>query len=209
MPARVFPAPGRALAYWPPFASAPADVPETSPASPPRSVFLVGPMGAGKSAVGRRLARELGWQFIDSDDVIEQRSGVDIPFIFEREGEAGFRRREQQVLEELTQQEGVVLATGGGSAQDPLTRERLAARGCVVYLYASIDQQLRRTRRGRERPMLKGDNPREILARLMTTRDPQYRSIADLVIETDGRRVTSVVREVLERLNTSREDQAR
>lgn len=165
-------------------------------------------MGAGKSAVGRRLASELGWQFIDSDDVIEQRSGVDIPFIFEREGEAGFRRREQQVLDDLTRLDGVVLATGGGSAQDPLTRERLAARGCVVYLYASVDQQLRRTRRGRERPMLKGGDPRAILARLMETRDPQYRSIADLVVETDGRRVTSVVREIRERLPAPEEGPA-
>lgn len=165
-------------------------------------------MGAGKSAVGRRLARELGCQFIDSDDVIEQRSGVDIPFIFEREGEPGFRRREQQVLDELTQLRGVVLATGGGSAQDPLTRERLTSRGLVVYLYASVDQQLRRTRRGRERPMLKGGDPREILAELMATRDPQYRAIANLVIETDGRRVTSVVREIRERLAAQEEGPA-
>jgi shikimate kinase len=165
--------------------------PETAP-----SIFLVGPMGSGKSAVGRRLARELGREFIDSDDVIEERSGVDIPFIFEREGEAGFRQRESRVIDELTQVPGIVLATGGGSAQDPESRTHLRERGYVVYLHASIDQQLRRTRTGRARPMLKTGDPREVLTRLMAVRDPQYRAIAHLVVETDGRKVTSVVREI-------------
>lgn len=164
------------------------------------SVFLVGPMGSGKSAVGRRLARELGWQFVDSDDVIVERSGVDIPFIFEREGEAGFRARESRIIDELTKVPGIVLATGGGSAQDPVNRAHLAARGTVVYLHASVDQQLKRTRGGRERPMLRGGEPREILARLMTVRDPQYREIARFVVETDGRKVPAVVREILDRL---------
>ncbi|MCC5795635.1 MAG: shikimate kinase [Chromatiales bacterium] len=157
-------------------------------------------MGSGKSAVGRRLARDLGVDFVDSDDVIEQRSGVDIPFIFEREGEAGFRRRERRVLDELTQLPGIVLATGGGAAQDPDTRRRLKERGRVVYLYASVEQQLRRTRRGRERPLLNTGDRRDVLTRLMDIRDPQYRSIADLVIETDGRRVASVAGEVRRRL---------
>jgi shikimate kinase len=160
------------------------------------SIFLVGPMGSGKSAVGRRLARELGREFIDSDDVIEERSGVDIPFIFEREGEAGFRQRESRVIDELTRVPGIVLATGGGSAQDPASRAHLQERGYVVYLHASIDQQLRRTRGGRARPMLKTGDPREVLTRLMAVRDPQFREIAHLVIETDGRKVPSVVREI-------------
>ena len=112
------------------------------------SIFLVGPMGSGKSAVGRRLAMELGREFIDSDEVIEERSGVDIPFIFEREGEDGFRQRESRIIDELTQLPGIVLATGGGSAQDPANRAALHSRGFVVYLHASIDQQLKRTRRG-------------------------------------------------------------
>ena len=123
------------------------------------SIFLIGPMGSGKSAVGRRLARELGREFIDSDDAIEERSGVDIPFIFEREGEAGFRQRECKVIDELTQLPGIVLATGGGSAQDPENRQHLRERGFVVYLHATVDQQLKRTRRGRERPMLKTGEP--------------------------------------------------
>lgn len=160
------------------------------------SIFLIGPMGSGKSAVGRRLAKELGREFIDSDEVIEERSGVDIPFIFEREGEAGFRQRECKVIDELTQLPDIVLATGGGSAQDPENRAHLHSRGFVVYLHATVDQQLKRTRRGEGRPMLKGGNPRETLARLMAIRDPQYREIAHLVIDTDGRRVPTVVREI-------------
>lgn len=160
------------------------------------SIFLIGPMGSGKSAVGRRLAREMGWQFIDSDDAIEERSGVDIPFIFEREGEAGFRQRECKVIDELTQLPGIILATGGGSAQDAGNRQYLRDRGFVVYLHATVDQQLKRTRRGRERPMLKTGEPREVLSRLMAVRDPQFREIAHLIVETDGRKVPSVVREI-------------
>lgn len=161
-----------------------------------QSIFLVGPMGSGKSAIGRRLAHALDREFVDSDDVIEQRSGVDIPFIFEREGEAGFRSRESRIIDELTRLPGIVLATGGGSAEDPANREALGGRGIVVYLHATVDQQLKRTRRGHERPMLKGDDPRAILERLMARRDPQYREIARIVVETDGRRITSVVREI-------------
>ncbi len=165
-----------------------------------QSIFLVGPMGSGKSAVGRRLAKNLGWEFVDSDDVIEARSGVDIPYIFEREGEAGFRRRERAVIDELSRREQIVLATGGGSAQDPESRARLGERGAVVYLHTTVEQQLRRIRRGRARPMLADGEPREILERLMAARDPQYREIADVVVETDGRKVHAVAREVRERL---------
>jgi shikimate kinase len=164
------------------------------------SIFLIGPMGAGKSAVGRKLAEELGREFLDSDEVIESRTGVDIPYIFEREGEQGFRARERQVIDELTKRPGIVLATGGGAVQDPDNRERLGSRGRVVYLHASVDQQLKRTRSGRERPMLKGGEPREILEQLMAVRDPQYREIADVIVETDGRRVTAVTREIRRRL---------
>ncbi len=160
------------------------------------SIFLIGPMGSGKSAVGRRLAKELGREFIDSDEVIEKRSGVDIPFIFEREGEDGFRQREARIIDELTQIPGIVLATGGGAAQNPESRAALHSRGFVVYLHATIDQQLKRTRRGRERPLLKSGNPRDVLTRLMAVRDPQYREIAHVVVETDGCRIPSVVREI-------------
>lgn len=153
-------------------------------------------MGSGKSAVGRRLAEVLGRPFVDSDEVIEERSGVDIPFIFEREGEAGFRMRERRVIDELTRRPGIVLATGGGSAEDPDNRRDLGSRGFVIYLHASVEQQLRRTRRGQERPMLRGEDPQRVLEGLMQRRDPQFREIARLVVETDERRIASVVEEI-------------
>lgn len=166
----------------------------------PTRIFLIGPMGAGKSAVGRHLARLRKLEFLDADDEIERRTGVDIGFIFEKEGEAGFRRRERQVIDELTERDGVVLATGGGVVGDADNRRRLAARGTVVYLHASIEQQRERTRRGRERPMLADGDPAEILRRLMDERDPLYREIADLVVRTDGRRVKAVATEIDEAL---------
>ena len=164
----------------------------------PANVFLIGPMGAGKSAVGRQLGRLLHFEFIDSDEEIETRTGVDIPFIFEKEGEDGFRKREVKVIDELSQREGVVLATGGGAIVDSQSRSRLGARGYVVYLYTSVKQQLERTQRGRTRPLLDKDNPEEVLTVLLEARDPLYREIADLVIETDGRRVHTVAREIQE-----------
>jgi len=166
----------------------------------PQNLFLVGPMGAGKSAVGRQLARLLHMKFRDSDDEIESRTGVDIPFIFEKEGEAGFRQREAKIIDDLSQQEGIVLATGGGAVLDPQNRNVLGARGFVVYLYTTVEQQLARTRRGRERPLLESGDPRQILADLLAVRDPLYREIADLVIETDGRKVKAVANEIVERL---------
>lgn len=162
----------------------------------PRNLFLVGPMGAGKSAVGRQLARMLHLDFVDSDDEIESRTGVDIPFIFEKEGEEGFRKREAKVIDDLSQLDGIVLATGGGAVIDADSRSRLGARGFVVYLSTSVTQQLQRTNRGRERPLLGDGDPAEILQRLMAERDPLYREIADLVVNTDGRRVQTVAREI-------------
>ncbi|HEX7718355.1 MAG TPA: shikimate kinase AroK [Woeseiaceae bacterium] len=162
----------------------------------PRNLFLIGPMGAGKSAVGRQLARMLHLDFVDSDDEIESRTGVDIPFIFEKEGEEGFRKREAKVIDDLSQLDGIVLATGGGAVLDADSRSRLGARGFVVYLSTSVTQQLQRTNRGRERPLLGNGDPAEILQRLMSERDPLYREIADLVVNTDGRRVQTVAREI-------------
>jgi len=168
--------------------------------SQPQNLFLVGPMGAGKSAVGRQLAKLLKMQFVDSDDEIEDRTGVDIPFIFEKEGEAGFRAREAKVIDEVSARQGIVLATGGGAILDPESRSRLGARGFVIYLHASVGQQLDRTRRGRGRPLLERGDPRRVLESLMEVRDPLYREIADLVIETDGRRVREVATEIREAL---------
>jgi len=157
-------------------------------------------MGAGKSAVGRQLARLLHLDFVDSDDEIESRTGVDIPFIFEKEGEEGFRKREAAVIDDLSQREGVVLATGGGAVVKAENRSRLGARGYVVYLYTTVAQQLERTQRGRERPLLDNADPRKVLEEFMEIRDPLYREIADLVIETDGRRVKAVAKQIHEAL---------
>ena len=167
----------------------------------PKKIFLVGPMGAGKSAVGRHLARALHLTFADSDDEVESRTGVDIPFIFEKEGEAGFRKREAAAIDDLSQLDDVVLATGGGAVMTAENRSHLGGRGFVVYLYTSVDQQVSRTERGRERPMLDGGDRREILEELLVIRDPLYREIADLVVETDGRKVKSVANEIIEHLS--------
>ena len=166
----------------------------------PQNIFLIGPMGAGKSAVGRQLAKLLHLSFVDSDDEIETRTGVDIPFIFEQEGEDGFRKREAKVIDDLSAMESVILATGGGAVVDPQNRSRLGARGFVVYLYTTVDQQLARTQKGRERPMLANGDSRKILEDLMAVRDPLYREIADLTVETDGRKVKAVANDILERL---------
>lgn len=160
------------------------------------NIFLVGPMGAGKSAVGRQLARMLKLVFRDSDAEIEARTGVDISFIFEKEGEAGFRRREREVIGELTAQDGIVLATGGGAVLDPENREMLASRGLVVYLDASVDQQLERTRLSSHRPLLDTPNPAGRIAELMQQREPLYRELATLTVLTDGRMVREVAQEV-------------
>ena len=139
-------------------------------------------------------------RFVDSDDEIESRTGVDIPFIFEKEGEAGFRDREVAAIDDLTQKDGIVLATGGGAVMREDNRKHLGSRGFVVYLYTSVDQQVSRTARGRERPLLEGGDRRQILEDLLTARDPLYREIADLVVETDGRKVKSVASEIVEHL---------
>lgn len=167
----------------------------------PRNIFLIGPMGAGKSAVGRYLARTLHLSFVDSDDEIESRTGVDIPFIFEKEGEAGFRKREAAVIGHLSKMDGVVLATGGGAIIDNESRSRLGGRGFVVYLFTTVDQQVARTQRGRERPLLGNGDPHETLEALLARRDPLYREIADIVVETDGRKVSSVANEIIEQVS--------
>lgn len=164
------------------------------------NVILVGPMGAGKSTIGRLLAKELRLSFKDSDKEIEQRTGANIPWIFDVEGEAGFREREQAMLAELCQADGIVLATGGGAVLRPENRQALSSGGRVVYLHASVAQQLERTSRDRNRPLLRAADPGRVLSELMTIRDPLYREIADLVVETDERPPRIVVEEILERL---------
>lgn len=164
------------------------------------NIFLIGPMGSGKTAVGKQLARLLRLRFYDSDAEIEQRTGVDIPYIFEKEGEAGFREREHEVIDALTRLEGVVLATGGGAVLRPDNRERLAQRGHVVYLRTGIAQQLERTRHGRQRPLLYTQDPEARLRELMAQRAPLYEAIAAVVVATDGRHVRSVADEIVRQL---------
>jgi len=165
-----------------------------------RNFYLIGPMGSGKTAVGRRLAALLGMEFFDSDAEIEKRTGVDIRYIFEKEGEARFREREREVIAELTSLHVVVVATGGGAVLDATTRQRLAATGTVIYLQASVDAQLKRTKPTRNRPLLLGEDPRAVLERFMSIRRPLYEEIADLCIETTGRQVRAVAADVHELL---------
>jgi len=168
-----------------------------------QSVFLIGPMGSGKTAVGRSLARRLGLPFADSDAEVESRTGVDIAYIFEREGEEGFRIRERDAIDALTLASGIVLATGGGAVLLAENRERLAARGIVVFLDTTIEQQLERTRRSRHRPLLAGADRREKLEELAKVRDPLYRSIAAITIQTDGRAPVVVAGEIARALKES------
>ena len=157
-------------------------------------------MGAGKSTIGRLLAKELRLPFKDSDKEIEQRTGADIPWIFDVEGEQGFREREQAVIVDLSAADGLVLATGGGAVLRAENRRALHAGGRVVYLHPTVEQQIDRTSRDRNRPLLRTADPARVLSELMAIRDPLYREIADVVIETDERPPRMVVLEIIERL---------
>src|SRR5215831_13371910 len=165
-----------------------------------RNVFLIGPMGSGKTAVGKQLARALNLEFVDADAEIERRTGVNIPYIFEKEGEAGFREREREVIGALTARDNVVIATGGGAIILQENRERLAKRGRVVYLKTSITQQLERTRHGKQRPLLNTADPEAKLRSLMEQRAPLYESIAEITVNTDGQRVATVCDHILAKL---------
>lgn len=170
----------------------------------PGNVFLVGPMGAGKTTIGRQLARSLKRDFLDSDREIEQRTGAGIPLIFELEGEAGFRARERAVIDELTQSPGIVLATGGGAILDEANRRHLAERGTVIYLATSVEQQLERIGRDRNRPLLQTADPKRRLQELLAVRDPLYREIADLTVPTDSRSARDVVNQILRAIKPPR-----
>lgn len=165
------------------------------------NIYLIGPMGAGKTTVGRRIAELKGMQFLDSDHEIEKRTGVDISFIFDMEGEDGFRKREREMIVELADETNTVLATGGGVVLERANRDLLSARGVVVYLETSLEQQLSRTRNNRNRPLLEGsDDIEATLRELMETRDPLYREIADLTVTTGEQPARRLAREIVERL---------
>lgn len=163
------------------------------------SVFLVGPMGAGKSTIGRLLAAELHLPFKDTDHEIEERCGADIPWIFDVEGEEGFRDRETAMLAELAEGEQMVLATGGGIVQRPENRELLLT-GFTVYLHTSVKQQVERTAKDRKRPLLQTEDPRAVLEALMERRDPLYREVAKLVVSTDNRTARALATEIANEL---------
>ncbi len=167
--------------------------------------MLVGPMGAGKSTIGRSLATALGVGFHDSDSLIEERSGATIAWIFDVEGESGFRDRETTILRELAGTRAAVIATGGGAVIREENRRLITAMGRVVYLETSVRQQLARTRRDRKRPLLNTADRETVLRTLFAARDPLYREVADLIVRTDGRGTHSVVREILDFLDV-RED---
>lgn len=163
-------------------------------------LYLVGPMGAGKTTIGKLLADDLRLEFVDVDREIEARSGVDIPWIFDREGEAGFRVRESAALSELSQLDRVLISTGGGAVMAPANRKLMSVTGIVVYLHTSVDEQVRRTSRDRKRPLLQNDDPSRVLAELMEIREPLYREVADIIVETDGRGPKVVAQDLAVRL---------
>lgn len=165
------------------------------------NVVLVGPMGSGKTAVGRQLARYLDMEFVDSDGEIERRTGVDITFIFDKEGEQGFRVRECAVIADLAGREHVVLATGGGAVLDPDNRSLLRDSGTVVYLETSLAHQLERTRHSKDRPLLQNSDRAAVLQHLMEVRGPLYDEIADIVVTTGDQRIGAMVREISDRLH--------
>jgi shikimate kinase len=166
-----------------------------------RRVFLVGMMGAGKTTVGRQLAKRLGKTFYDADREIEARTGVSVAVIFDIEGETGFRKREAEAIEQLTALDDIVLATGGGAVLDPRNREHLKSRGFVIYLHALPGVLWQRTRSDKSRPLLQGGDPRERLESLYAERDPLYRDVADLVVETGRQGIGPLLSQVLARFD--------
>lgn len=169
----------------------------------PDNIFLIGPMGAGKSSVGKQLAALLNKTFVDSDSELVSRTGADIPLIFEKEGEQGFRQRESEMIDELTARHGIVLATGGGAILKQANRAHLGSRGFVIYLSAGSGQILKRTQRDKNRPLLQTQDPAARLDELMTVRGPVYLELADLIVNTDGCSVREVVKEILSQIQPS------
>ncbi|AKC60717.1 shikimate kinase AroK [Blochmannia endosymbiont of Camponotus (Colobopsis) obliquus] len=167
-----------------------------------RNIFLIGPMGAGKSTIGRQLAQQLNMEFFDSDQEIERRTGADIGWVFDVEGEEGFRCREERIINELTDKQGIVLATGGGSVKSRDTRNRLSSRGIVVYLSTTIEKQLIRTQRDKKRPLLQiqGGPSMDILKTLAIERVPLYEEIADFIVQTDEQSAKMIVSKIINML---------
>ncbi len=168
-----------------------------------KGITLVGPMGAGKTTIGRLLSKELDFLFIDSDREIESRTGAAISWIFDVEGELGFRDREQAVIEDIcqTNTDGFVLATGGGAILREQTRRILSEKTTVIYLHASVEQQIARTAKDRHRPLLQVDNPEKVLRELIAIREPLYREVAHIEVITDERPPRFLIQHILELLS--------
>lgn len=164
------------------------------------NIFLIGPMGAGKTTMGRQIARRLNMDFEDSDHAIEAHTGVDIPLIFEKEGEVGFRKREMAVIDELTQQSQLVLATGGGAVLAKENRQYLKNRGIVIYLHSDIKYLLERVRHDKKRPLLQTADPAATLRKIMQIREPLYRETADIIINTGQQSIRAVINVMLDKI---------
>lgn len=161
------------------------------------NLFLIGPMGAGKTSVGRSLAKRLNLDFYDSDEEIERKTGASLSWIFDLEGMAGFRQRELRVIDELSQMQNIVLSTGGGCVETPEVRDVLRHRGAVIYMEVSLDTQLKRLQHDKRRPLLQGENPQQVLVQIWEKREPYYEEISDFTVMTDNRSVRDVCDEVL------------
>jgi len=170
----------------------------------PGNIFLIGPMGSGKTTIGRKVAERLGLRFVDCDQEIERQTGASVNLIFDIEGEAGFRRRESRMLEELASGEGLLVATGGGAVLDPRNRELIKRNGYVVWLKTSVEQQVRRLGKDRSRPLLQTPNWKQTLAELAQERDPIYRQVADLEFESRGHSILRAARALGEALLAAR-----
>jgi len=164
------------------------------------NIFFVGLMGAGKTTIGRIIAKHLNKAFYDSDHEIERRTGVSIPVIFELEKEDGFRKREAAVIEELSHMQDIVLATGGGAVLLPENRKQLMENGTVIYLRANVHELWQRTRNDKNRPLLQNDNPRKRLEQLFAQRDPLYREVASIIVDTGGQPVNAIVHQIEQKL---------
>ena len=160
------------------------------------NIILVGPMGVGKTTIGSHLARKLKYDFVDSDTEIEKRTGASISLIFDIEGEEGFRKREAQMISELTERRHIVLSTGGGSVLDETSRQNIRSRGFVVYLKASVDILYERLKKSRNRPLMETEDKLKIIEDLLAEREPLYLAVADITIATDGRSAQDVAREI-------------
>lgn len=169
-----------------------------------KNIFFIGPMGAGKTTIGRSLAKSLGYEFFDSDKEVEDRSGANVAWIFDVEGENGFRDREEVIIDELSNKSGIVLATGGGAVLREQNRIRLKERGLVVYLKTSAEQILKRTAKDKTRPLLQTENREQVVKELIKKREPLYQEIADIIIKTGNEKISDVTKKIIREIESKK-----